>query len=34
VNGQQFMVGLGELIKTPGFEKIPPPGQPAAGCAK
>jgi pyruvate/2-oxoglutarate dehydrogenase complex dihydrolipoamide acyltransferase (E2) component len=34
VNGQQFMVGLGELIKVPGFEKVPPPGQPGAGCAK
>jgi len=34
VDGQRFMVGLGELAKTPGFEKIPPPGQPAAGCAK
>jgi hypothetical protein len=34
VDGRQFMVGLGELIKTPGYEKVPPPGQPAAGCAK
>jgi len=34
VGGRDFMVGLGELIKTPGYEKIPPPGQPAAGCAK
>jgi len=34
VNGREFMVGLGELIKTPGFEKIPPPGQAGAGCAK
>jgi hypothetical protein len=34
VNGQDFMVGLGELTKVPGFEKIPPPGQPSAGCAK
>ena len=34
VNGRKFMVGLGELTKTPGFEKIPAPGQPAAGCAK
>ena len=32
VDGRQFMVGLGELTKVPGFEKIPPPGQPAAGC--
>jgi hypothetical protein len=34
VNGRKFMVGLGELTKVPGFEKIPAPGQPAAGCAK
>ncbi|HAT72459.1 MAG TPA: hypothetical protein DCS63_06560 [Elusimicrobia bacterium] len=34
VDGREFMVGLGELVKTPGFEKVPPPGQPAAGCAK
>ncbi|MCM2266458.1 MAG: DsbA family protein [Elusimicrobiales bacterium] len=34
VDGQKFMVGLGELIKVPGFEKVPPPGQPSAGCAK
>jgi len=34
VNGREFMVGLGELVKTPGYEKVPPPGQPAAGCAK
>lgn len=34
VDGQRFLVGLGELTKVPGFEKIPPPGQPAAGCAK
>lgn len=34
VNGKRFMVGLGELTKVPGFEKIPAPGQPAAGCAK
>ncbi len=34
VNGKRFMVGLGELTKTPGFEKIPPPGQPGTGCAK
>jgi 2-hydroxychromene-2-carboxylate isomerase len=34
VNGQEFMVGLGELLKVPGFEKIPQPGQaPAGGCA-
>ncbi len=34
VDGRDFMVGLGELIKRPGFEKVPPPGQPSAGCAK
>ena len=34
VNGRKFLVGLGELTKVPGFEKIPAPGQPAAGCAK
>lgn len=34
LDGQKFMVGLGELIKTPGFEKVPPPGQASAGCAK
>ncbi|OGR51419.1 MAG: hypothetical protein A2049_07495 [Elusimicrobia bacterium GWA2_62_23] len=35
VDGKKFMVGLGELIKTPGFEKVPPPGQSGgAGCAK
>jgi hypothetical protein len=34
VDGRQFMVGLGELVKTPGFEKVPPPGQTGAGCAK
>ncbi|MBI4351577.1 MAG: hypothetical protein HY550_09075 [Elusimicrobia bacterium] len=34
VDGRRFMVGLGELTKTAGFEKLPPPGQPAAGCAK
>ena len=34
VNGRRFLVGLGELTKLPGFEKIPAPGQPAAGCAK
>lgn len=33
-DGNQFMVGLGELIKLPGYEKVPPPGQPAAGCNK
>lgn len=34
LNGKRFMIGLGELTKVPGFEKIPAPGQPAAGCAK
>lgn len=34
VDGRTFMVGLGELTKVPGYEKIPPPGQPSAGCAK
>jgi hypothetical protein len=33
-DGNQFMVGLGELIKQPGYGKVPPPGQPAAGCNK
>lgn len=33
VNGRQFMVGMGELLKVPGFEKVPPPGQAGAGCA-
>ncbi|PKM96639.1 MAG: hypothetical protein CVU79_12470 [Elusimicrobia bacterium HGW-Elusimicrobia-3] len=33
VDGRQFMVGLGELMKVPGFEKISQPGQPAGGCA-
>ncbi len=33
LNGKRFMVGLGELTKVPGFEKIPAPGQPTAGCA-
>lgn len=33
VDGRQFMVGLGELMKLPGFEKIAQPGQPAGGCA-
>lgn len=32
LNGRSFLVGIGELTKTPGFEKIPAPGQPAAGC--
>jgi hypothetical protein len=34
LDGRRFMVGLGELAKVPGFEKVPAPGQPAAGCAK
>lgn len=34
VDGQRFMVGIGELMKQPGYEKIPPPGQTAGGCAK
>ncbi|HBA61372.1 MAG TPA: hypothetical protein DCZ92_11270 [Elusimicrobia bacterium] len=33
VNGKEFMVGMGELAKVPGFEKLPEPGQPSAGCA-
>ena len=32
VGGREFMVGVGELAKTPGYEKLPEPGQPAAGC--
>ena len=33
-NGRQFMVGLGELMKLPGYEKVPQPGQASgAGCA-
>ncbi len=34
VDGREFMVGLGELVKLPGYAGVPPPGQPAAGCAK
>ncbi len=34
VGGREFMVGLNELVKMPGFEGVPPPGQPAAGCNK
>lgn len=34
LGGREFMMGMGELIKTPGFEKIPPPGQAGAGCNK
>ncbi|OGS14499.1 MAG: hypothetical protein A2234_11385 [Elusimicrobia bacterium RIFOXYA2_FULL_58_8] len=32
LNGRQFLVGVGELVKVPGFEKVPAPGQPGAGC--
>lgn len=32
VNGQSFMVGINELMKQPGFEKIAPDGQPSGGC--
>lgn len=34
LGGREFMAGLGELIRTPGFEKVPPPGQAGAGCNK
>ena len=34
LGGREFMMGLGELIKMSGFEKVPPPGQAAAGCNK
>lgn len=34
LNGREFIMGLGELAKAPGFEKLPPPGQPGAGCNK
>ena len=34
LDGQQFMVGSGELSRFPGFEKLPAPGQPATGCGK
>ena len=33
VDGKEFMVGVGELQKTPGYGKLPEPGQPTAGCA-
>ena len=32
LNGREFMVGAGELKKSPGFEKLPEPGQAAGGC--
>ncbi|PIU19244.1 MAG: hypothetical protein COT18_08540 [Elusimicrobia bacterium CG08_land_8_20_14_0_20_59_10] len=32
VNGREFMVGTGELMKTPGYEKLPEAGQAAGGC--
>lgn len=32
LNGRDFLVGVGELAKAPGFEKIPLPGAPGAGC--
>lgn len=34
VGGREFIMGLGELAKTPGFEKIPLPAQTGAGCNK
>ncbi|MDQ7774040.1 MAG: hypothetical protein RDU13_11035 [Elusimicrobiales bacterium] len=34
LNGREFIMGLGELAKLPGFEKLPPPGQTGAGCNK
>lgn len=34
LNGREFIMGLGELAKAPGFEKLPPPGQTGAGCNK
>jgi len=34
LGGREVMMGLGELGKTPGFEKIPAPGQSGAGCNK
>ena len=32
--GRVFMVGLGELVKIPGFEKVALPGSGGAGCNK
>lgn len=34
LGGREVMMGLGELGKTAGFEKIPAPGQTGAGCNK
>jgi len=34
LGGREVMMGLGELAKTPGYEKIPAPGQTGAGCNK
>ncbi len=34
LGGRAVMMGLGELVKTPGYEKIPAPGQTGAGCNK
>lgn len=34
LDGREVMMGLGELAKTPGYEKIPTPGQTGAGCNK
>ena len=34
VDGRTMLLGLGELSKVPGYEKLPPPGQPSAGCSK
>ena len=31
LDGRNFKVGISELSKAPGFEKLPPPGQPGAG---
>ncbi|HNW44232.1 MAG TPA: hypothetical protein PKI19_06985 [Elusimicrobiales bacterium] len=33
LGGRQLLVGVAELSKAPGFEKIPPPGQPGGGCS-
>jgi hypothetical protein len=32
LDGRTLLVGVGELSKAPGFERIPAQGQPAAGC--
>ncbi|MDD5210594.1 MAG: hypothetical protein PHV36_14490 [Elusimicrobiales bacterium] len=34
LGGREVMMGLGELAKTPGYEKLPAPGQTGAGCNK